>query len=135
MHTTGNRPQAHAQQSQPQPRPLAAATPIPTAAPFSPSVPIRSLQDVQRLETRPLAEALPVQSTYDIFVNSAAAFGDKTALTFLPTADPADEPIRWTYAQLLAGIHQTAYVVVGERADDTSRKDALHLEAQRVVAV
>lgn len=34
-----------------------------------------------------------------------------------------------------AGIHQTAYVVVGERADDASRKDALHLEAQRVVAV
>lgn len=108
MHTTGNRPQAHAQQSQPQPRPLAAATPIPRAAPFSPSVPIRSLQDVQRLETRPLAEALPVQSTYDIFVNSAAAFGDKTALTFLPTADPAAEPIRWSYAQLLTGIHQTA---------------------------
>ena len=106
MHTTGNRPQAHAQQ--PQPRPSATATPIPRAAPFSPSFPIRSLQDVQQLEAHPLAEALPVQSTYDIFVNSAAAFGDKTALTFLPTADPAAEPIRWSYAQLLTGIHQTA---------------------------
>eukprot|EP01030_Chromulinospumella_sphaerica_P025008 gene25008-25123_t len=109
MHTNGNRPQAHAQQPPPpQPRPSATATPIPTTAPFSPSFRIRSLRDVQRLEARPLAEALPVQSTYEIFVNSARAFGDKTALTFLPTADPAQEPVRWTYAQLLHGIHQTA---------------------------
>ena len=34
-----------------------------------------------------------------------------------------------------AGIHQTAYVIIGERADNASRKDALHLEAQRIVAV
>lgn len=80
----------------------------PLHPPFTRSAPIRSLQDVQRLEARPLAEALPVQSTYEIFVNAAAAFGDKTALSFLPTADPADEPIRWSYAQLLTGIHQTA---------------------------
>ena len=80
----------------------------PLHTPFSPGAPVRSLQDVERHEARPLAEALPVQSTYEIFVNSAAAFGDKTALSFLPTSDPADEPIRWSYAQLLTGIHQTA---------------------------
>ncbi|WP_426305905.1 acyl-CoA synthetase [Acidovorax facilis] len=80
----------------------------PLHTPFSPGAPVRSLQDVERIEARPLAEALPVQSTYEIFVNSAAAFGDKTALSFLPTADPAAEPIRWSYAQLLTGIHQTA---------------------------
>lgn len=80
----------------------------PLHTPFSPGAPVRSLQDVERIEARPLAEALPVQSTYEIFVNSAAAFGDKTALSFLPTADPAHEPIRWSYAQLLTSIHQTA---------------------------
>lgn len=80
----------------------------PLHSPFAPGAPVRSLQDVERLEARPLAEALPVQSTYEIFVNSAAAFGDKTALAFLPTADPGVEPIRWSYAQLLTGIHQTA---------------------------
>ncbi|MBY0411753.1 MAG: AMP-binding protein [Burkholderiaceae bacterium] len=69
---------------------------------------IRSLNDVKRLEAVPLAQALPVHSTYEIFCNSAQAFGDKTALTFLTSADPADAPIRWSYAQLLAGIHQTA---------------------------
>ena len=80
----------------------------PLHSPFAPGAPVRSLQDVERIEARPLAEALPVQSTYEIFVNSAAAFGDKTALSFLPTADPAVEPIRWSYAQLLTGIRQTA---------------------------
>ena len=73
---------------------------------IAPVIPVIVLDDVAA--ARPLAEALPVQSTYEIFVNAAAAFGDKTALSFLPTADPADEPIRWSYAQLLTGIHQTA---------------------------
>lgn len=81
---------------------------IRAAAPFSPSFPVRSIEDVRRLEETPLAEALTVRSTYEIFRNAAAAFGDKTALTFLRTADPADAPIRWSYAELLAGIHQTA---------------------------
>lgn len=77
--------------------------------PFSQTHPVRSRADILRIEqARPLAEALPVRSTYEIFCNSAAAFGDKTALTFLRTADPADAPIRWSYRQLLAGIHQTA---------------------------
>jgi fatty-acyl-CoA synthase len=78
------------------------------AAPFSPSFPVRSIEDVRRLEETPLSEALTVRSTYEIFRNAAAAFGDKTALTFLRSADPAHEPIRWSYAELLAGIHQTA---------------------------
>ncbi len=77
-------------------------------SPFAPAFAIRSLDDVRRLEQRPLAEALPVRSTYEIFRNAAQAFGAKTALTFLRTADPADTPIRWCYAELLAGIHQTA---------------------------
>ena len=91
-----------------------------TAAPFSASFPIRSIEDVRRLEQTPLAEALTVRSTYEIFRNSAAAFGDKTALTFLRSGDPADEPIRWSYAQLLAGIHQTANLLhtLGVGPDD-----------------
>ena len=78
------------------------------AAPFKAAFPIHSLADVRRLEARPLEEALTVRSTYEIFRNSAAAFGAKPALTFLRTGDPGDTPIRWSYAELLAGIHQTA---------------------------
>ncbi|MFI8615878.1 acyl-CoA synthetase [Acidovorax sp. NPDC077693] len=89
------------------------AAPSPASAPplnppFARVASIRSLADVERLEARPLAEALPVQSTYEIFCNAAHAFGDKTALTFLPTADPHDTPLRWSFNDLLAGIHQTA---------------------------
>jgi fatty-acyl-CoA synthase len=78
------------------------------AAPFAPSFPIRSIDDVRRLERTPLEQAVTVRSTYEIFRNSAHAFGDKTALTFLRSGDPADTPIRWSYNKLLAGIHQTA---------------------------
>jgi fatty-acyl-CoA synthase len=78
------------------------------AAPFRPLFPVRGLADIRRLEETPLEEALTVRSTYELFRNSGAAFGDKTALTFLRSGNPADEPIRWSYAQLLAGIHQTA---------------------------
>ncbi|HEY1229785.1 MAG TPA: AMP-binding protein, partial [Ramlibacter sp.] len=77
-------------------------------APFAPARPIRSIEDVRQLERTPLAQTLPVRSTYEIFRNSANAFGDKTALTFLRSARPEDAPIRWSYAQLLQGIHQTA---------------------------
>jgi len=94
--------------------------PPPLAAPFSASFPIRSLDDIRKLEETPLAEALTVRSTYEIFRNSAAAFGDKTALTFLRTGNPDDEPIRWSYAQLLSGIHQTANLLhrLGVGPDD-----------------
>ena len=61
------------------------------ARPFSAPFPVRTAADVQRLAARPLAETLTVQSTYEIFRNAAAAFGDRLALTFLRSADP-DEP-------------------------------------------
>ncbi len=76
--------------------------------PFAPSFPIRSEADVRCLEQTPLEQALTQRSTYEIFCSTARAFGNKTALTFLRSADPEDAPIRWSYAELLAGIHQTA---------------------------
>lgn len=79
-----------------------------TGEPFRPLFPVRSLADIRRLEETPLEQALTVRSTYEIFRNAGAAFGGKTALTFLRTGNPADEPIRWSYAELLAHIHQTA---------------------------
>jgi len=80
----------------------------PIARPFSAPFPVKTAADVARLAARPLADTLTVQSTYEIFRNSAAAFGARTALTFLRSADPDDTPIHWSYNELLAGIHQTA---------------------------
>ncbi len=67
-----------------------------------------------------MAQAITAQSTYDIFCESARAFGGKTALTFLPSADPACQPLHWSYAQLLEGIHQTANLLhsLGLQAGD-----------------
>jgi fatty-acyl-CoA synthase len=92
----------------------------PAGAPFRPRFPVRSLADIRRLEETPLEQALTVRSTYEIFRNAGAAFGNKTALTFLRTGNPADEPIRWSYADLLAGIHQTANMLhaLGVGPDD-----------------
>jgi fatty-acyl-CoA synthase len=81
--------------------------------PFAPAFPIRTAADVRRLEATPMAEAVAARSTYDIFCASAKAFGEKTALTFLPIADPACQPLHWSYAQLLQGIHQTANLLHG----------------------
>ena len=77
-------------------------------APFRPGAPVRSMADIERLEAVPLAQALTVRSTYEIFRNAGHAFGDKPALTFLRTGNPADAPIRWSFAELLARLHQTA---------------------------
>ena len=82
-------------------------------APFVQRHPIRSVADVRRLEETPLAEALTVRSTYELFCNSARAFGDRPALTFLRSGNPDDAPIRCSYTELLAGIHQTANVLTG----------------------
>ena len=87
------------------------ATPVGT--PFRPARPVRSLADIHALEQTPLAQALTVRSTYEIFRNAGHAFGDKTALTFLRTGNPDDAPIRWSYAELLARIHQTANLLHG----------------------
>jgi fatty-acyl-CoA synthase len=87
------------------------ATPV--GAPFRPARPVRNLADIQALEQTPLAQALTVRSTYEIFHNAGHAFGDKTALTFLRTGNPDDAPIRWSYAELLARIHQTANLLHG----------------------
>ncbi|MEM7294380.1 MAG: AMP-binding protein, partial [Pseudomonadota bacterium] len=88
---------------------------------FVPSFPINSIADVRRLEETPLDEAITISSTYELFVASARAFGDKTALRFLTDADPDSPTIAWSYDQLLKRIHQTANLLhrLGIEATDT----------------
>lgn len=88
--------------------------------PFVAPPPLRNLADVQRLEVLPLEQTVVVPSTYALLCNSARAFGSKTALTFLRTANPEDTPIRWSFADLLAGVHQTANLLhsLGVGPDD-----------------
>jgi fatty-acyl-CoA synthase len=69
---------------------------------------VRGPADVRTLEATPLAQAVTPRSTYELIRNAAHAFGDKTALTFLPSAEPGAPAVRWSFARLLAGVHQTA---------------------------
>lgn len=87
---------------------------------FSASFPVRSLDDISQLEATPLEKCLTVKSTYQIFVNSAEAFGERTALRFLKTAEPGAATIRWSYKTLLQGIHKTANLLheLGVGPDD-----------------
>ena len=77
-------------------------------APFRAPFPIRSLADVRLLEREPLETALDVESTYALIRDVAQAWPDRPALTFLRSADLTQPPDRWTYADLLARVHQTA---------------------------
>ena len=84
---------------------------------FASSIPIRSIDDVRKLEEQPLQDTLGIGSTYELFVRSAERFGKKPALRFLKTADPEGETIVWSYRQLLEGIHQTANMLHGRCCD------------------
>jgi len=89
-------------------------------APFSQWFLIKSEQDICRIEQTPFEQALVVTSTYQLFENSARAFADSPALTFLVTADPEQQPVRCSYAELFTGITQTANLLysLGIRSND-----------------
>lgn len=98
-------------QTHPPPPPRASGAPAPSPAwdaPFAPVRPVSTPADVRVLEATPMADAIRPRSTYALIRNSAHAFGHKTALTFLPTAEPGAPAVRWSYAELLARVHQTA---------------------------
>lgn len=93
----------------------------PTAEPFRQPFPIRSIDDVLRIEQTPIEETIRPQSTYEIFCNSAAAFGDKVALRFLSALDPEVPPTTLSYSALLCEIHRTANLLhrLGVGPDDS----------------
>ena len=76
--------------------------------PLGADAPVRSLEDIRRIEATPLADVLTARSTYELIANASFAFAQRTALTLLLDADPATPPVRWTYAELFGRIHQTA---------------------------
>ncbi|HKP62216.1 MAG TPA: acyl-CoA synthetase [Polyangiales bacterium] len=68
---------------------------------------IATLADVQRLEASGLPADLP-RSTYEMIQRGAAIDPGAPALSFFLRVAEHRNPERWTYAQLLAGITQTA---------------------------
>ena len=71
--------------------------------------PITGPEDVQALEQRATwEEVLTARSTYQLIAEVAADQPQATAITFLATGDPDEEPVRITYRQLIGRTTQAA---------------------------
>jgi len=80
---------------------------------FHPIRPIRSLADIEAIEQTPLDALIAPRSTHALFEAAARGHGAGAALTFLPSADGHAQAQRYTYAQLLGKINQTANALHG----------------------
>lgn len=69
---------------------------------------IRNLEDVRAAERAQPRDALPWKSTWDVFRAAAEHFGERPALTFLPTGELGEEPRRFTHHELFTHITQAA---------------------------
>ncbi|MGY1945802.1 acyl-CoA synthetase [Nocardia asiatica] len=76
--------------------------------------------DLPEIESVPLAERGLPESTYTLLTRAAQSWPDRTAVTVLPEAARWREPLRRTYAQLLADVHRYANLLheIGVRRTD-----------------
>jgi fatty-acyl-CoA synthase len=71
--------------------------------------PLRTMADVERFEAEmPIADRLPGDSIYDVFVHAAHTAGDRTALTMIMTGDDDEQPRTVSYDDLLGLVRRTA---------------------------
>lgn len=68
----------------------------------------RGLPDIETLERTAYEAAIPARTTYGLIARAAQRFADRTAFTYLPDGELATTPVRVSYAQLLARVHQAA---------------------------
>jgi len=71
-------------------------------------MPIRTLEDIEKIEAKPPEAYISARSTYEMLAQAAAAHAEKTALCFFADAGSFQNPVRLTYRQLLGRVHQTA---------------------------
>jgi fatty-acyl-CoA synthase len=69
---------------------------------------IRDLADIAQLERLPYDDLVPSRSMYEVFQATAALYGERAALTMLPSASLDDTPVCYTHAELLAEITRAA---------------------------
>jgi len=76
--------------------------------------------DLAAIEAVPLADRGLPETTYALLVRSATSWPDRTAITVLPDAQRWREPVRRTYAELLADVHRYANLLhrLGVRRGD-----------------
>ncbi len=69
---------------------------------------IRSIKDVEALETRPYDDLVTARSVYDLFVNTAQFCGNRPAVTVLRSADPTDVEVTFSHAEFLGEVTRAA---------------------------
>lgn len=69
---------------------------------------IATIEDIRRIEKRPLAERIQVRSTYEMILQGARGREDQAAIRFFANGSDFRAAIAVTYRQLIARIHQTA---------------------------
>lgn len=74
----------------------------------NPEIKITSLSDIRELERVETEQLELPASTYELIANSAARFGERVALRFLPTARIDEEAQVYSYRDLLEKVTQAA---------------------------
>jgi fatty-acyl-CoA synthase len=69
---------------------------------------IRTLQDIEKIESTPLSDRGLPESTFELIRRTAQANPDVPALSFILQGTAEETPLRLTYAELLGKITQTA---------------------------
>ena len=69
---------------------------------------LRTVKDLEEIEKTPVENRLSAESTYDLLRSSAARFGDKLALTYLPTGTVSDEARTYSYRTFFEEVTKAA---------------------------
>ena len=70
--------------------------------------PVRGLDDIRAIESRPYDENVTARTLYDLLLATAETVGDRPALTVLRSPEPDDVGTALTHAGLLARVTQAA---------------------------
>lgn len=74
---------------------------------------VKSIQDVIAIERVPYSSRGFAETSYEIIRRSAEKYSDRIAVRYLDTGNLNEEPLSWTYRELLAGIHRAANAFTG----------------------
>ncbi|AUW59306.1 acyl-CoA synthetase [Sphingobium sp. SCG-1] len=69
---------------------------------------IRTINDVLAIEAVPIGQRMPFRTTWDVFEYAARTYGDMPALSFLMFGSADEEPVRWSFRELLQDLTRSA---------------------------
>lgn len=81
--------------------PLALTDAIPPAG-------VRTIVDIDRIDGMPIVAIDFPRTTYDVLADAARRYGDRAALTYLPSGEALDHTLVYSFSELLAAVTRTA---------------------------